>query len=54
LAQVALGNALGRDTINAVIECTSGVPLFIEELTRAVLESSNALLGEREIPVNAP
>jgi hypothetical protein len=27
------------------------VPLFVEELTRAVLESSNAKLTEREIPV---
>src|SRR5215469_10011652 len=28
-----------------------GVPLFVEELTRAVLESGNAMLTGREIPV---
>jgi class 3 adenylate cyclase/tetratricopeptide (TPR) repeat protein/ABC-type lipoprotein export system ATPase subunit len=51
IAQVAAGNALGADTIKTVIERTSGVPLFIEELMRAVLESGNPMLGEREIPV---
>ena len=51
IAQVAMGSALATDTIKAVIERTSGVPLFIEELTRAVLESGNSMLGERDIPV---
>jgi class 3 adenylate cyclase/tetratricopeptide (TPR) repeat protein len=51
IAQVAAGNGLAADTIKAVIERTSGVPLFIEELTRAVLESGDAKLSEREIPV---
>jgi class 3 adenylate cyclase len=51
IAQVAVGNALADDTIKAVIERTSGVPLFIEELTRALLQSGNGMLNEREIPV---
>ena len=34
-----------------MIERTGGVPLFVEELTRAVLESGNEKLTGREIPV---
>jgi class 3 adenylate cyclase/tetratricopeptide (TPR) repeat protein len=49
--EVAAKKALSEETIATVIERTSGVPLFIEELTRAVLESGNAKLTEREIPV---
>ena len=33
-----------------VVERTGGVPLFIEELTRAVLESGSARISGREIP----
>jgi tetratricopeptide (TPR) repeat protein len=33
-----------------VVERTGGVPLFVEELTRAVLESGDAKLTGREIP----
>jgi class 3 adenylate cyclase len=51
IAQVAAGSALAASTVNTVIERTSGVPLFVEELTRAVLESDDATLSEREIPV---
>jgi class 3 adenylate cyclase/tetratricopeptide (TPR) repeat protein len=51
IAQVTVHNALAADTVNAVIERTSGVPLFVEELTRALLERGNAKLSEREIPV---
>jgi tetratricopeptide (TPR) repeat protein len=51
IAQVAARGALAGETIEAVIERTSGVPLFVEELTRSVLESGNAKLTEREIPV---
>jgi class 3 adenylate cyclase len=51
IAQVAARNALAVDTVNAVIERTSGVPLFVEELTRALLERGNAQLSGREIPV---
>jgi class 3 adenylate cyclase/tetratricopeptide (TPR) repeat protein len=51
IAQVAAQNALANQTLDAVVERTSGVPLFVEELTRAVLESGNTGLTEREIPV---
>ena len=34
--------ALSEETIATVVERTGGVPLFVEELTRAVLESGNA------------
>jgi len=34
-----------------VVEHTGGMPLFVEELTRAVLESGDAQLSGREIPV---
>jgi hypothetical protein len=40
--QVAARTALSKETIAAVVERTGGVPLFVEELTRAVLESGNA------------
>ena len=43
--------ALSEETIAAVVERTGGVPLFVEELTRAVLESGDAKLTGREIPV---
>ena len=51
IAQVAARNAVAIETVNAVVERTSGVPLFVEELTRAVLESGNGSLAGREIPV---
>jgi predicted ATPase len=51
IEQATAGNALAADTVNAVIERTSGVPLFVEELTRALLESGDAELGGHEIPV---
>jgi predicted ATPase len=49
--EVAARKALSEETIATVLERTSGVPLFVEELTRAVLESGNARLTGREIPV---
>jgi len=51
VAQVAARTALPEETIAAMVERTGGVPLFVEELTRAVLESSDAQLTGREIPV---
>jgi class 3 adenylate cyclase/predicted ATPase len=51
IAQVAAQNALADETLDAVVERTSGVPLFIEELTRAVLENGEARFSGREIPV---
>jgi predicted ATPase len=51
IALVAARNALVSDTVDVVIERTGGVPLFVEELTRVVLESGAAKLTGREIPV---
>jgi class 3 adenylate cyclase/tetratricopeptide (TPR) repeat protein len=50
IAQVAARNALAGETVDTVIERTGGVPLFVEELTRAVLESDDAKPAGREIP----
>jgi len=50
IAQVASRHALPRETLDAVVERTSGVPLFVEELTRAVLASSDARPGAHAIP----
>jgi predicted ATPase/class 3 adenylate cyclase len=49
--EVAARKAMSDETIAAVVERTGGVPLFVEELTRAVLESGHARLTERKIPV---
>ena len=51
VAQVAVRNALASESVDAVVERTGGVPLFVEELTRAVLESGSEKLTGREIPV---
>jgi len=48
---VAARNALASESVEAVIERTGGVPLFVEELTRAVLESGTVKLSAHEIPV---
>jgi tetratricopeptide (TPR) repeat protein len=50
-AHKALHGTLTDETIAAVVERTGGVPLFVEELTRAVLESADAKLTGSEIPV---
>jgi predicted ATPase len=50
VAQVAAKIALSDETVTTVVERTGGVPLFVEELTRAVLESGDAKLTGREIP----
>jgi class 3 adenylate cyclase/tetratricopeptide (TPR) repeat protein len=51
VGQVAAHKALSEDTISTLVERTSGVPLFVEELTRAVLESSGDSLSAHQIPV---
>lgn len=50
VAQVAAQKAVTDDTVAAVIERTGGVPLFVEELTRAVLESGDGKMTGRGIP----
>ncbi len=49
--EVAAREALSDETIATVVERTGGVPLFVEELTRAVLENGGVGLTERNIPV---
>jgi predicted ATPase len=51
VGQVASHEALSEETVTAVVQRTGGVPLFVEELTRAILESGNGRLTAREIPV---
>jgi class 3 adenylate cyclase len=51
VGEVAAQKALSEETIATVVERAGGVPLFVEELTRAVLESGNARLTGRAIPV---
>jgi class 3 adenylate cyclase len=50
IEEMAAREALADDTVAALVERTGGVPLFIEELTRAVLEGGANLAG-RAIPV---
>ncbi len=40
LAEIIAGKALPDEVVRHIAACTDGVPLFVEELTRAVLESS--------------
>jgi class 3 adenylate cyclase len=51
VALVAARNALADEALEAVVERTSGVPLFVEELTRTVLESGSGSIDGHEIPV---
>ena len=50
VGKVAAQKALADQTIATVVERTGGVPLFVEELTRAVLESGDGKLTGSEIP----
>jgi tetratricopeptide (TPR) repeat protein len=50
VADVAANKTMSDESIATVVERTGGVPLFVEELTRAVLESGDAKLIGREIP----
>jgi class 3 adenylate cyclase len=38
---------LPRNTVDDIIERTDGIPLFVEEMTKAVLEAGNASAAER-------
>jgi class 3 adenylate cyclase/predicted ATPase len=50
VACLAADAALGADTVDALVERSGGVPLFVEELTRAVLESDAAQQAAHHIP----
>src|SRR5262252_7505321 len=45
VAQVTGRKALPNEVIDQIVDRTDGVPLFIEELTKSVLESGAALVG---------
>jgi tetratricopeptide (TPR) repeat protein len=49
--EVAARKALSDETIATVVERTAGVPLFVDELTRTVIESGSLKSSAREIPV---
>jgi class 3 adenylate cyclase/predicted ATPase len=45
VAQIAGGKALPDEVVDQIVERTDGVPLFVEELTKSVLESGVPLVG---------
>jgi predicted ATPase len=45
VAQIAGGKALPHEVVAQIVDRTDGVPLFIEELTKSVLESGVPLAG---------
>ena len=51
VGEVAAQKALSEETIATVVERTGGVPLFVEEMMRVVLEIGSARLTGHEIPV---
>jgi predicted ATPase len=51
VGEVAARKGLSDETVATVVERTGGVPLFVEELTRSVLESGDGKLVGRAIPV---
>jgi class 3 adenylate cyclase/tetratricopeptide (TPR) repeat protein len=48
--EITPSSALPEDTITAVVERTGGVPLFVEELTRSLLEAGKVEPQPHEIP----
>ncbi|MGH8011867.1 MAG: AAA family ATPase, partial [Candidatus Binataceae bacterium] len=50
VARVTASVLLANETVDAIVERTGGVPLFVEELTRALLESGESKPGTRQIP----
>jgi predicted ATPase len=45
VAQIAGGKALLDEVVDQIVDRTDGVPLFIEELTKSVVESGVPLVG---------
>src|SRR5207237_115696 len=45
VAQIASGKALPDEVVAQIVDRTDGVPLFVEELTKSVLESGASLVG---------
>ena len=45
VSQIAGGKALQDEVVAQIVDRTDGVPLFVEELTKSVLESGVSLVG---------
>jgi predicted ATPase len=45
VAQLAGGKALPDEVVAQIVDRTDGVPLFVEELTKSVIESGVSLVG---------
>jgi class 3 adenylate cyclase/predicted ATPase len=45
VAQIAGGKALPEEVVAQIVDRTDGVPLFVEELTKSVLETGVSLVG---------
>ena len=51
LVEQLAGNAgLARETVDEIVERADGVPLFVEELTKAVLETNDGILAASGLP----
>ena len=50
IAELTRDRALPGATVDQIIERTDGIPLFIEELTKVLVERGSAGLTAREIP----
>ena len=50
IAQVATSDAFSDETVATLIERTGGVPLFVEELARSMLEGGDTKVTGHEIP----
>ena len=50
IADLTRGKALPEATVDQIIERTDGIPLFIEELTKVLVERGGASSPAREIP----
>jgi class 3 adenylate cyclase len=53
ISQVAGGQELPQQIIDRIVAHADGIPLFIEELTKTVLDNVSAYGGERASPANS-
>jgi predicted ATPase len=54
IAYVTGGKALPKEIADHIVECTDGVPLFIEELTKSVVESGLVKEADGHYAVTGP
>jgi class 3 adenylate cyclase len=53
ISQVAGGQELPQEIIDRIVAHADGIPLFIEELTKTVLDTGSTYGGERASPANS-